>query len=91
MVFFTVTGSFNGSLSTLRASELGSHVVKEVIQRAQLKPDDVQEVILGHVLTAGTEVALSEVYMLLLCYTVQYIHDRCFLKILYMRQINIHI
>lgn len=49
----TPVGSLNGSLSSLRAHELGAIAVKEALNRAQLKPDDVSEVILGQVLCAG--------------------------------------
>ncbi|XP_066563386.1 acetyl-CoA acetyltransferase, cytosolic isoform X2 [Amia ocellicauda] len=46
-------GSFNGALSSMPLPELGSTVIKEVLRRAGVKPEEVSEVILGHVLTAG--------------------------------------
>jgi acetyl-CoA C-acetyltransferase len=49
----TPIGSFLGSLSALPAPRLGALVVAEAIMRAGLKPTDVQEVIMGNVLTAG--------------------------------------
>ncbi|KAM4772847.1 acetyl-CoA acetyltransferase, cytosolic [Rhinophrynus dorsalis] len=49
----TPIGSFNGVLSTLPAHSLGSAVIKEVLKRASIQPEEVSEVILGHVLTAG--------------------------------------
>ncbi|XP_067845234.1 acetyl-CoA acetyltransferase, cytosolic [Heptranchias perlo] len=49
----TPVGSFNGSLSSLAAHGLASVVIKEVLKRANIKPEDVSEVILGQVLTAG--------------------------------------
>jgi len=49
----TAVGSLNGSLSSLRAHELGAVAVKEAMDRAQLKPEDVSEVILGQVLCAA--------------------------------------
>lgn len=49
----TPVGSFGGSLSSLTAPELGSSVILEVIKSAGIKPDDVQEVVMGNVLTAG--------------------------------------
>ncbi|XP_043253411.1 acetyl-CoA acetyltransferase, cytosolic isoform X1 [Colletes gigas] len=49
----TPIGSFCGSLSSLKASDLGSIVIKESLARAHLEPKDVSEVILGQVLTAG--------------------------------------
>ncbi|XP_037376576.1 acetyl-CoA acetyltransferase, cytosolic isoform X2 [Talpa occidentalis] len=49
----TVIGSFNGSLSTVPAHDLGSAVIREVLKRAAVAPEEVSEVILGHVLAAG--------------------------------------
>lgn len=49
----TPVGSFGGTLSSLTAPELGSSVIYEVIKSAGIKPDDVQEVVMGNVLTAG--------------------------------------
>ncbi|EZA52100.1 Acetyl-CoA acetyltransferase, cytosolic, partial [Ooceraea biroi] len=45
-------GSFRGSLASLKASELGSIVVKESLTRAGLNGADVSEVIMGQILTA---------------------------------------
>lgn len=49
----TPIGSFMGSLSALPAPRLGAIVVAEAVTRAGVKPTDVQEVIMGNVLTAG--------------------------------------
>ncbi|CAK9804493.1 Acetyl-CoA acetyltransferase, cytosolic [Anthophora quadrimaculata] len=49
----TPIGSFCGSLSSLKASDLGSIVIKESLARANVEPKDVSEVVLGQVLTAG--------------------------------------
>ncbi|XP_074846392.1 acetyl-CoA acetyltransferase, cytosolic isoform X2 [Carettochelys insculpta] len=49
----TPVGSLNGALSTMHAHELGSIVIKEVLKRASVNPEEVSEVIFGHVLTAG--------------------------------------
>ncbi len=49
----TPVGSFNGTLSGVPASYLGSVALKAAIQRAKLEPKDVDEVILGQILTAG--------------------------------------
>jgi acetyl-CoA C-acetyltransferase len=49
----TPIGSFMGSLSTIPAPRLGAIVVGEAIKRAGVRPTDVQEVIMGNVLTAG--------------------------------------
>lgn len=49
----TPFGKFGGSLSSLTASQLGGIAVKEAIARAEVKGEDVQEVILGTVLQGG--------------------------------------
>jgi acetyl-CoA C-acetyltransferase len=49
----TPVGSFMGSLSSLKGPELGAIAIKEAIKRANIKPEDVSEVIMGCVLTAG--------------------------------------
>ena len=49
----TPVGSFQGALSSFSASDLGGVVVAEAVKRAGAKPEDVERVILGNVLTAG--------------------------------------
>jgi acetyl-CoA C-acetyltransferase len=49
----TAIGKFGGSLAKIPASELGAIVIKEVLARAGVKPDQVDEVIMGQVLTAA--------------------------------------
>ena len=49
----TPIGSFQGALSSLTAPKLGAHAIKEALVRANVKPDQVSEVIMGNVLTAG--------------------------------------
>jgi len=49
----TAIGAFNGSLSSLPASELGTTVIKGLLQKSGVAPEQVDEVILGQVLTAG--------------------------------------
>lgn len=49
----TPVGSFGGALSSLPAHELGAIAIKEAISRAKIKATDVDEVILGQILTAG--------------------------------------
>ena len=49
----TPIGAFNGSLSAKSGVELGAIAVKSVIERAGLKGEDIQEVILGNVLQAN--------------------------------------
>ena len=50
----TGVGSFNGSLASLPAHELGKVVIKETIKRAGIDNSEVDEVIMGQVLAAGT-------------------------------------
>ena len=47
------SGRFLGALKDLSASDLGALVVREAVVRAGLGPDDVQECIMGNVLSAG--------------------------------------
>jgi acetyl-CoA C-acetyltransferase len=49
----TAVGKFGGSLAKISAPELGAIVIREAIARAGLKPDQIGEVIMGQVLTAG--------------------------------------
>lgn len=49
----TSVGNFLGSLSTVSASELGAVVIKSALSRISLDANDVDDVILGQVLTAG--------------------------------------
>jgi acetyl-CoA C-acetyltransferase len=50
----TAVGSLGKSLKNTPANELGSSVISESIKRSKIKPDDVDEVIMGQVLTGGT-------------------------------------
>jgi acetyl-CoA acetyltransferase len=50
----TPIGCFQGALSRHSAVELGSVVVKALVERTGIDPQSVDEVILGQVLTAGT-------------------------------------
>ena len=49
----TPVGSFNGGLSSVPATRLGSIVITEAIKRAGIRTTDVDEVIMGNVLSAG--------------------------------------
>ncbi len=49
----TPVGSFNGALASVPASQLGSVALKAAIERAKIEAKDVEEVILGQILTAG--------------------------------------
>jgi acetyl-CoA C-acetyltransferase len=49
----TPIGSFRGSLSSLPAPRLGALVIQEALWRAKVAPDQVDEVIMGNVVSAG--------------------------------------
>ncbi len=49
----TPIGTYQGSLKNIKADQLGSLVIKEVINRAKINYEDIDEVIFGQVLTAG--------------------------------------
>ena len=49
----TAIGSFGGSLKNTPATELGAVVVKEALKRANVAPENVDEVMFGCILTAG--------------------------------------
>jgi acetyl-CoA C-acetyltransferase len=46
-------GKFGGTLAKTPASDLGAHVVKKLLERSGVRPEQVSEVILGQVLAAG--------------------------------------
>ncbi|KGB94704.1 acetyl-CoA C-acetyltransferase family protein [Burkholderia cepacia] len=50
----TAVGKFGGSLAKIAAPELGATVIRAVLERAGVKPEQVSEVIMGQVLTAGS-------------------------------------
>jgi acetyl-CoA C-acetyltransferase len=49
----TPTGKFLGALKELSATELGAAAVREAVARARIDPKDVEECIMGNVLSAG--------------------------------------
>ena len=49
----TAIGSFGGSLKDVPSSELGAIVIKEAVNRAGIKPELVNEVVMGNVIQAG--------------------------------------
>ncbi|HLN64672.1 MAG TPA: acetyl-CoA C-acetyltransferase [Symbiobacteriaceae bacterium] len=49
----TAIGSFGGALSSLPAHELGAVVIRDVLRRAGVEPGQIDEVIMGQILTAG--------------------------------------
>ena len=50
----TAIGSLGKSLKNISGDELGSFVIKETIQRSNINPREVDEVVMGQVLTGGT-------------------------------------
>ena len=49
----TPIGTYKGSLKSISADKLGALAIKEVVHSSKLKVDEVDEVIMGHVLTSG--------------------------------------
>ena len=49
----TPVGSFSGALSSVPAHELGAIAIKAALERAKVKPEEVDEVIMGQILTTG--------------------------------------
>ena len=49
----TPIGAYKGSLKSIKSHHLGSIVIKEVLKRSKFEKDEIDEVIMGQVLTAG--------------------------------------
>ena len=49
----TPIGSFQGSLSSLSATQLGSEVIKAILEESKIPHNEVNEVIMGNILSAG--------------------------------------
>ena len=49
----TATGTFLGSLSGHSAAELGSHVIRALLEDSGVEAAEISQVIMGQVLTAG--------------------------------------
>jgi acetyl-CoA C-acetyltransferase len=49
----TPIGAYKGSLKDIKAYQLGSFVINEVLKRSKIKQNEIDEVIMGQVLTAG--------------------------------------
>ena len=49
----TAQGKFTGALKDFSAPQLGSIVIKEAVKRAGIEPEDVEEVLMGNVVSAG--------------------------------------
>lgn len=49
----TAVGAFNGSLSGFTAPQIGAFAIKEAVKRAGIKPEEIDEVLMGNVLQGG--------------------------------------
>ena len=49
----TPIGAFNGGLSSVPAHDLGRIAIEEAMRRAAVRPDEVDEVVMGQILAAG--------------------------------------
>ena len=49
----TAVGKFGGSIAKISAADLGAHVIKALLTRSGVQPQQISEVIMGQVLTAG--------------------------------------
>ena len=52
--FRTAVGSYNKSLKNIPANELGSRVIDECLKKSKITKEDIDEIIIGQVLTGGT-------------------------------------
>ena len=50
----TAVGSLNKSLKNIPASDLGSNVISNLLKDSKIKSEEIDEVIMGQVLTGGT-------------------------------------
>ncbi len=46
-------GSFCGSLSSLPAHEISTHLIKDIVKKSKIDVSEIDEIILGQILTAG--------------------------------------
>src|SRR5687768_16455444 len=61
----TPIGKFQGSLSSVPATDLGAVAVKAAVERAGIKPEEIEEVIMGNVIHAGEGQAPARQYGIL--------------------------
>jgi len=70
----TPIGAYKGSLKDIKADQLGSLVIKEVINRSGIDKKEVSEVIMGQVLTAGAGQNPARQAAINAAYLNQYLH-----------------
>ena len=71
----TPIGSFKGCLSSVPATQLGKVAVEEALKRANVKPEDVSEVLFGHVCATGkhhstTNYSIPWNHFLTICFNI---------------------
>jgi acetyl-CoA C-acetyltransferase len=49
----SAVGKFNGAIGKVPAADLGAQIIRALLARSQVQPDQISEVIMGQVLTAG--------------------------------------
>ena len=49
----TAIGTYGGALKSVRAPDLGAVVIRAAVERARLRPDEIQSVVMGQVIQAG--------------------------------------
>ncbi len=49
----SAVGKFNGTIGKVPAADLGAQIIRALLARSQVQPDQISEVIMGQVLTAG--------------------------------------
>src|ERR1700722_17353833 len=52
----TAIGAFGGTLKDMPAPDLGAIAIRSAVERAGLKPDDIETVAMGNVIQAGTKI-----------------------------------
>jgi len=57
----TAVGSFGGSLKQYQATDLGGFAIKAAVERAGLKPEDIDEVVMGNVAQAAENAFMARV------------------------------
>ena len=67
----TPIGSYKGSLKDMRADQLGSIVINGVLKKSKFNKEEIDEVIMGQVLTAGGGKTLQDKQQLMLVYLSQ--------------------
>ena len=70
----TPIGAYKGSLKKISSDQLGSVVIKEVLNKSKFNKDEIDEVIMGQVLTAGEDKIQLDKLQLMQVYQFQSQH-----------------